>query len=68
MRAAHAPPQCGGERRGGDVDSAFERDFAREMGDADAAQYLGLVTKAAADFEQFARRHAAVHDGGGRRF
>jgi hypothetical protein len=38
------------------------------MGDAEAAQYLGLVTKAAADFEQFARRHAAVHDRGGRRF
>ena len=72
MRAAHAPPpqpQSGGETtRRGNVDSAFERDFAREMGDADAAQYLGLVTKAAADFEQFARRHAAVHDGGGRRF
>ena len=44
------------------------RDVAREVGDADAAQVLGLVTKAAADFEQFARRHAAVHDGGGRRF
>ena len=70
MRAAHAPPpQSGGETtRRGNVDSAFERDFAREMGDADAAQYLGLVTKAAADFEQFAQRHAAVHDGGGRRF
>jgi COP9 signalosome complex subunit 6 len=70
MRAAHAPPPpSGGEStRRGNVDSAFERDFAREMGDADAAQYLGLVTKAAADFEQFARRHAAVHDGGGRRF
>ena len=70
MRAAHAPPPpSGGETtRRGNVDSAFERDFAREMGDADAAQYLGLVTKAAADFEQFARRHAAVHDRGGRRF
>jgi COP9 signalosome complex subunit 6 len=70
MRAAHAPPPpSGGEStRRGNVDSAFERDFAREMGDADAAQYLGLVTKAAADFEQFARRHAAVHDRGGRRF
>ena len=49
-------------------DDAFVNDFAREMGDAEAAQYLGLVTKAAADFEQFARRHAAVHDRGGRRF
>ena len=64
MRKRSASDAEGGTRG----DSAFARDFAREIGDADAAQYLGLVTKAAADFEQFARRHAAVHDRGGRRF
>jgi COP9 signalosome complex subunit 6 len=68
MRAARLPTD---KRKGGAEefeDDAFVNDFAREMGDAEAAQYLGLVTKAAADFEQFARRHAAVHDRGGRRF
>ena len=66
MRAARLPTN----KSGADEfeDDAFVNDFAREMGDAEAAQYLGLVTKAAADFEQFARRHAAVHDRGGRRF
>ena len=65
MRAARA---TGGADEA--AEDAFVRDFAREMGDAEAAQYLGLVTKAAADFEQFARRHTAVHDRdrGGRRF
>ena len=66
MRAARLPTNKGGADEF--EEDAFVNDFAREMGDAEAAQYLGLVTKAAADFEQFARRHAAVHDRGGRRF
>ena len=69
MRAAHAPPpQCGGEttRR----ETSTRRLSATRARDRTRTRRstLGLVAKAAADFEQFAQRHAAVHDGGGRRF
>jgi COP9 signalosome complex subunit 6 len=53
--------------KSGDGD-AFGKEMNKELDDACATQFLGTITKAAADFEQFHGRFNLVNDKGGRRF